>query len=252
MPDSVDGYRNLANPMYWTLAISDGGGDAQILVSQLAGAGTGQAEATYNTQTGELRFNVGAGVGVIGIEVRGNRAITEAAVEPFFSTTAAQNDGKVLAFFDVSGLPVGEDSVGLCLPLGLTDADIGFKFTPIGGASTAGTVRLISGPSDPQLEVSFQEGNVVITWAAGRLVSSPTVAGIYAPVEGATSPELTYGALKIRPAGPAHSTACTWWPRIRWRPAPGRSRPGRRSGMSMTRTSRSRRPEARPIRCRLG
>lgn len=166
----------------------DGGGDAQILASQLAGAGTGQAETTYNTQTGELVFEVGAGVGVVGIEVRGNRTITQAAVEPFFGAAAAQNDGKVLAYFDAGGLPVGKDGVGLCLPVGLTAADIAFKYTPIGGASTAKAVRVVPEPTDPQLKVALQAGKVVITWAAGTLVSSPTVTGTYAPVEGASSP----------------------------------------------------------------
>jgi hypothetical protein len=166
----------------------DGGGDAQILVSQLPGAGTGQAEATYNTQTGELIFEVSAGVGVVGIEARDNWAIIQESVEPFLSATAVQNDGQVLAYFSASGLPVGKDGVGLCLPVGLTAGDIGFSDTPIGGASTAKAVRVTPEPTDPQLKVAFQGGRVVITWAAGTLVSSPTVTGTYTPIAGATSP----------------------------------------------------------------
>ncbi|HNQ90703.1 MAG TPA: hypothetical protein PKM73_18975 [Verrucomicrobiota bacterium] len=81
-------------------------------------AGSGQAEATSNTQTGELIFEVSAGVGVIGIEARGHWAITHAADGPFFGKAATQSDGKVLACFDASGLPVGEDRVGLSLPVG--------------------------------------------------------------------------------------------------------------------------------------
>jgi hypothetical protein len=42
--------------------------------------------------------------------------------------------------------------------------------------------------TDPQLKVGVEAGQVVITWAAGTLVSSPTVTGAYAPVAGATSP----------------------------------------------------------------
>jgi len=41
---------------------------------------------------------------------------------------------------------------------------------------------------DPQLKVGVEAGQVVITWAAGTLVSSPTVTGPYTPVAGATSP----------------------------------------------------------------
>jgi hypothetical protein len=41
---------------------------------------------------------------------------------------------------------------------------------------------------DPKLAVAVQSGKVVITWASGTLVSSPTVKGTYAPVTGATSP----------------------------------------------------------------
>jgi len=41
---------------------------------------------------------------------------------------------------------------------------------------------------NPQLAVSQQGGQVVITWASGTFVSSPTVKGTYTPVTGATSP----------------------------------------------------------------
>lgn len=65
--------------------------------------------------------------------------------------------------------------------------------------SATGTIQLIPGtalltaapaasPVNPQLAVKQQNGQVVITWAAGTLVSSPTVKGTYAPVTGATSP----------------------------------------------------------------
>ncbi len=42
---------------------------------------------------------------------------------------------------------------------------------------------------NPNLTVSMDaSGKVTITWAAGTLVSSPTVKGTYTPVNGATSP----------------------------------------------------------------
>ena len=43
-------------------------------------------------------------------------------------------------------------------------------------------------PVDPQLKATAQAGKIVVTWASGTLVSSPTVKGTYAPVSGATSP----------------------------------------------------------------
>jgi hypothetical protein len=43
-------------------------------------------------------------------------------------------------------------------------------------------------PVDPELQIALEAGNVVITWQAGTLVSSPTITGTFAPVPGATSP----------------------------------------------------------------
>lgn len=42
--------------------------------------------------------------------------------------------------------------------------------------------------SDPNLAITTQDGNIVITWDAGTLVAAPVVTGPYAPVVGATSP----------------------------------------------------------------
>ncbi|MFO1497165.1 MAG: PA14 domain-containing protein [Verrucomicrobiota bacterium] len=50
---------------------------------------------------------------------------------------------------------------------------------------------------DPQLKVSVQANQVVITWAAGTLLSSPTVNGPYTTVTGATSP------YRVSPSGTA-------------------------------------------------
>jgi hypothetical protein len=41
---------------------------------------------------------------------------------------------------------------------------------------------------NPQLTIGFSAGKVTVTWAAGTLVSSPTVNGTYTPVQGAVSP----------------------------------------------------------------
>jgi hypothetical protein len=41
---------------------------------------------------------------------------------------------------------------------------------------------------NPQLGIALSPGKVTVTWAAGTLVSSPTVNGTYKPVTGAASP----------------------------------------------------------------
>jgi hypothetical protein len=61
--------------------------------------------------------------------------------------------------------------------------------SPLGiGAFESFTLAPWSPVVDPQLSVSRTAGNVVITWASGTLVASPTVGGTYSPVTGASSP----------------------------------------------------------------
>jgi hypothetical protein len=111
-------------------------------------AAAGTAEAYYNSVTGELFFDVGANVGVIGIQTAG--LINTGAVDDYLGTSAGQNDGSILAYLDFAGLPVGEDSVGLVLPPGLSAADIQFSYTPVGSSSVQANVLMIGvldGPS---------------------------------------------------------------------------------------------------------
>jgi len=115
----------------------DGKGDAQLLTSNLGASldvghdvGAGVAECLYNEFTGELLFDVGADVGIVGI---GAATIYTASVEDFLGESPAQNDGTTLGYFKPSGLPVGADSVGICLDPGLTASDITFMYTPVGG-----------------------------------------------------------------------------------------------------------------------
>lgn len=50
------------------------------------------------------------------------------------------------------------------------------------------TVQPFQAVFDPQLKALLQSGKVVISWASGTLVASPTVTGNYLPVSGASSP----------------------------------------------------------------
>jgi hypothetical protein len=131
----------------------DGNGDAQLLTSNLgkgpdglsdvgADQGVGQAEALYNPATGELFFDVGAGVGVVGLQGPLNHAAVD--LGSIFGAPA-QNVGGVLAYFNPSGIATGEDSVGVVLPLGLGAGDLQFSYTPIGGQTQQVPVFIIGG-----------------------------------------------------------------------------------------------------------
>ena len=126
----------------------DGNGDAQLLSANLGAAsgdghnvGIQEAEALYNPSTGELLFDVGENVGVIGIGSAvmfpGNFNATSIFGAPVL------NDGTKLAFFNPGGLPVGEDSVGLMLPVGLVPGEITFSYTPIGLETVEVAVKVV-------------------------------------------------------------------------------------------------------------
>ena len=108
-------------------------------------AAAGTAEAIYNTVTGELLFDIGAGVSVVGIESIGNVLPANIDNASLFGTPAQLNTDTI-AFFNAAGLPLGEDSVGMVLVPGLTQADLGFSYTPIGGPSTIIDVTIIPEP----------------------------------------------------------------------------------------------------------
>ena len=130
----------------------DGNGDGQLLLEHLgetedvrADQGAGTAEALYNVATGELFFDVGTGVGIVGI---GSAELYVDNIDPFFTTLPLQINGTSLAFFNSSGLPTGEDSVGLMLPAGLAQEDMTFSYTPIGsGTITASVTMIVPEPS---------------------------------------------------------------------------------------------------------
>ena len=132
----------------------DGSGDAQILSNNLGygvpadvgqDAAVGTAEALYNVATGELSFDIGARVAVVGI---GSAVMYPGAVnEGSIFGAPIQSNATTLAYFDTGGLPVGEDSVGLVLPPGLTAADMTFSYTPTSGPTQKVDVTIVPEPS---------------------------------------------------------------------------------------------------------
>ena len=131
----------------------DGSGDAQVLSSNLGSvitdvgpdAADGTAEALYNAATGELSFDVGTGVAVVGI---GSAVMYPGNVnEGSIFGAPIQSTATTLAYFNTAGLPTGEDSVGLVLPAGLTADDMVFSYTPASGQTTYAPVMIVPEPS---------------------------------------------------------------------------------------------------------
>jgi hypothetical protein len=137
---------------------ADGQGDAQILTEALglggpppvrvvqALAAPGTATATYNFVTGELKVDIGAGVGVVGFESAGlfNTAVYAGMNLPAYY---AQITPSVLGLFDSgNALPTGEQSLLEVLPAGLSASQIQFGYTPIGLASVVGSVAVVPEP----------------------------------------------------------------------------------------------------------
>ncbi len=117
------------------------------LVLTTASAGAGTVEAIYNQFTGDLSFDVGEGIAVVGIQAAGmiSGNVDE---DGLGGALPVQNDGATLAFFNSTGLPVGMDSVGLVMPTGLTAADMGFSYTPIGSPTVIADVMIPSTQGD--------------------------------------------------------------------------------------------------------
>ena len=97
------------------------------------------AECFYDPATGELVFDVGADIAVIGID---SAAILPGLAGSFLGEAPGRNDGTILTYcqYDFGGLPVGAGSVGKCLPAGLEAGDITFFYTPISGVSVEAPV----------------------------------------------------------------------------------------------------------------
>ena len=134
----------LITPMAAMALMFTTSGSANAGIGPDAAAGT--AEALYNPVTGELFFDVGSGVNVVGVESIGN-VIPGGIDNGSLFGSPAQLDINTIAFFNPTGLPVGEDSVGLVLQTGLTQGQLGFSYTPNGGNSTPTDVTIIPEPS---------------------------------------------------------------------------------------------------------
>ena len=104
--------------------------------------GLNQAEALYDPATGELFFDVGDNIGVVGIQAP-DGSINTSSVQNFFGLAPGLNDGTQLAYVDFAGMPTGENCVGVILPTGLTAANFGFSYTQIGGETISAPVFII-------------------------------------------------------------------------------------------------------------
>jgi hypothetical protein len=135
----------------------DARGDAQILVAAM-GAGTsppasaataapGTAIATYNPATGDLKVDIGSGLGVVGFGSDGLFK-TEIYATAFLPVFFSQISHDVLGLFNAGlPLPIGEYSLGPVLPTGLNPAQIQFAYTPIGSPTVQAMVLLVPEPA---------------------------------------------------------------------------------------------------------
>ena len=135
-------------------------------ISAQADAAAGTAEALYNAATGELFFDIGEGIGVVGI---GSAVMHHGAVNngSIFGTPV-QNGGGTLAFFSAGSLPTGEDSIGLVLPAGLTQGDINFSYTPVGSPTVNVPVFMIPIPEPSTLALLGVLGAIGLCWRRRR------------------------------------------------------------------------------------
>jgi hypothetical protein len=135
---------------------ADGRGDAQILTAALGAgelpaqsllAAPGTATATYNSDTGELKVDIGSGVGVMGFSSAG-LFIPEIYATRFLPAYFGQVTPDVLGLFNAGApLPEGPLSFDQILPPGLSASQILFGFTPIGSPSMTASVTVVPEPA---------------------------------------------------------------------------------------------------------
>ena len=107
--------------------------------------GAGEAEALYDVATGELFFDVGPDIAIIGL---GSAVMYPDVVdEGSIFGIPGQKKTTSLAYFGTGGIAVGEDSVGLVLPPGLAQGDMTFSYTPAGIPTIYAPVFMIPEPS---------------------------------------------------------------------------------------------------------
>lgn len=151
----------------------DGGGDAQLLTSNL-GFGSAAAASlavveeadgavavveamtasgTYDPETGGVVIEIGSGVGVVGLEslVGGDLVPTNLTD----ALAAAQATEDTIAFFNAAGLAAGTYDLGAIVVPGTPIADLGFGYTPMGGAFTTVGLRVVPEPATAGLMLTL-------------------------------------------------------------------------------------------------
>ena len=162
----------------------DGTGDAQLLTSNLGftaaaslnasisfaaidageesdaagpAADSGTASGTYDPSTGDVVLNIGAGVGVVGLEaLRGELLFANLSD----ALAAGEATASTIAFFDPTGLNAGTFDLGSIVAPGTAVADLGLGFTPLGGESAALRLQVVPEPASLTL---LALGGLVLT-----------------------------------------------------------------------------------------
>jgi hypothetical protein len=134
-----------------------GQGDIQIVLDNLgntsASTRSSEASATYDATTGELTFNIFGDVQLVGVQSNGNfdTGVTPGSLSLFGGAVDAdplQFDEDSIAFFFGAGQAFDQGSVniGAVLAAGLSESDLTFEYTPVGGTTTQGSVVVVPEP----------------------------------------------------------------------------------------------------------
>ncbi len=128
----------------------DGAGDVQLLLSNLSvDAPSGVAEVFYNPHTGEIIFEIGEHIAVLGFQITGSELNTN-LLPTLDGVAPAHFDAQTLAYFSFSlsaSLPSGIYSQGKILPPGLAKSDIHFAYTAIGSSTVNSIATFIPEPA---------------------------------------------------------------------------------------------------------
>ncbi len=104
----------------------------------------GTAAGTYDITTGEITFELGANIAVIGIEALAGELLPENLTGELAATQATST---VIAFSDIGGLEVGVFDIGNIIPVGTAVTDLGFGFAEVGGPFIQSTLTVIPEPT---------------------------------------------------------------------------------------------------------
>ena len=108
-------------------------------------AAAGAASGTYDPTTGVVVIEIGAGVGVVGLEsLSGDRLLPANLGD---ALAASQTTATTIAFFDPTALEEGSFDLGAIVTPGTAVADLGFAFTPLGGDFTTVNLQVAPEPA---------------------------------------------------------------------------------------------------------